>query len=77
MHEPRPPAPGPRPSHPGASRQAQLHDLGLGGRAREAGVSFATRGNLIIVAPPLVIEEKDLLGALALMERLLEELEWS
>jgi taurine--2-oxoglutarate transaminase len=46
-------------------------------RAREEGVSFATRGNLIIMAPPLVIEEKDLLGALALMERLLKELEWS
>ena len=46
-------------------------------RAREEGVSFATRGNLIILAPPLVIEEQDLLDALALMERLLTELEWS
>ena len=46
-------------------------------RAREEGVSFATRGNLIILAPPLVIEEDDLMDALALMERLLNELEWS
>jgi len=46
-------------------------------RAREEGVSFATRGNLIVLAPPLVIEEKDLMDALALMERLLTELEWS
>jgi taurine--2-oxoglutarate transaminase len=46
-------------------------------RAREEGISFATRGNLIILAPPLVIEEKDLMDALALMERLLTELEWS
>ena len=30
-----------------------------------AGVSFATRGNLIILAPPLVIEERDLADALA------------
>ena len=46
-------------------------------RSREEGVSFATRGNLIVLAPPLVIEEKDLTDALALMERLLTELEWS
>ena len=46
-------------------------------RAREEGVSFATRGNLIILAPPLVIEGEDLMDALALMERLLNELEWS
>ncbi len=46
-------------------------------RAREEGVSFATRGNLIILAPPLVIEEEDLMSALAMMERLLNELEWS
>jgi taurine--2-oxoglutarate transaminase len=46
-------------------------------RARAEGVSFATRGNLIILAPPLVIEEEDLMDALALMERLLTELEWS
>jgi taurine--2-oxoglutarate transaminase len=46
-------------------------------RAREAGVSFAVRGNLIILAPPLVIGERDLADALALMERLLGQLEWS
>jgi taurine--2-oxoglutarate transaminase len=44
--------------------------------AREEGVSFAVRGNLVIVAPPLIIEEKDLWNALALMERLLMQLEW-
>ena len=44
-------------------------------RAREAGVSFATRGNLIILAPPLVIAENDLADALGLLERLLCELE--
>jgi taurine--2-oxoglutarate transaminase len=44
-------------------------------RALEAGVSFATRGNLIILAPPLVIEEKDLADALGLLERLLLELD--
>jgi len=46
-------------------------------RAREQGVSFAVRGNLILLAPPLVIEEEDLMDALALMERLLRELCWS
>jgi taurine--2-oxoglutarate transaminase len=46
-------------------------------RSREEGVSFATRGNLIILAPPLVIEEEDLMDALALMERQLGGLEWS
>jgi len=44
-------------------------------RARAAGVSFATRGNLILLAPPLVIEENELADALALLERLLTELE--
>jgi taurine--2-oxoglutarate transaminase len=44
---------------------------------REAGVSFAVRGNLVIVAPPLVIEERDLDAALALMERLLSGLDWT
>jgi len=44
-------------------------------RARDAGVSFATRGNLIILAPPLVIDENDLADALVLLERLLRELE--
>jgi taurine---2-oxoglutarate transaminase len=44
-------------------------------RAREAGVSFATRGNLILLAPPLVIEENELTDALNLLDRLLTELE--
>jgi taurine--2-oxoglutarate transaminase len=46
-------------------------------RARESGVSFAVRGNLVLLAPPLVIREEDLLEALALLERLLASLEWS
>jgi taurine--2-oxoglutarate transaminase len=46
-------------------------------RARKDGVSFAIRGNLIVLAPPLVIEEEDLTDALAVMERLLTEMEWS
>jgi taurine--2-oxoglutarate transaminase len=43
-------------------------------RGRAAGVSFATRGNLILLAPPLVIEEGELADALSLLERLLIEL---
>ena len=39
------------------------------------GVSFAARGNLIILAPPLVIEERELTDALALLDRLLTEME--
>jgi taurine---2-oxoglutarate transaminase len=39
--------------------------------AMEQGVSFASRGNLILLAPPLVIEERDLADALALLDRLL------
>lgn len=35
------------------------------------GVSFATRGNLILLAPPLVIAEAELSSALALLDRLL------
>jgi taurine--2-oxoglutarate transaminase len=35
------------------------------------GVSIATRGNLILIAPPLVIAERDLADALALLDRLL------
>ena len=46
-------------------------------RARLEGVSFATRGNLLILAPPLVIDEADLAAALALLNRLLGELDWS
>ncbi|MFY9315463.1 MAG: aminotransferase class III-fold pyridoxal phosphate-dependent enzyme [Burkholderiales bacterium] len=39
--------------------------------AMEEGVSFATRGNLILLAPPLVIGERELWDALALLDRLL------
>jgi taurine--2-oxoglutarate transaminase len=46
-------------------------------KGREEGVSFAVRGNLVLLAPPLVIREEDLRDALALMERLLSGLEWS
>ena len=44
-------------------------------KARGLGVSFAVRGNLIILAPPLVIEERELSNALALLDRLLGEME--
>src|SRR5882672_9499641 len=40
-----------------------------------AGVSFAARGNLLLLAPPLVIEEQELADALSLLDRLLGELE--
>jgi taurine--2-oxoglutarate transaminase len=39
--------------------------------ALQAGVSFGSRGNLILLAPPLVIEERDLAEALALLDSLL------
>jgi taurine--2-oxoglutarate transaminase len=45
--------------------------------ARERGVSFAVRGNLIILAPPLVIGENELERALDLMNALLGELDWT
>jgi taurine--2-oxoglutarate transaminase len=45
--------------------------------ARERGVSFATRGNLIILAPPLVIGENELERALDIMNALLGELSWT
>ena len=40
--------------------------------AMAAGVSFATRGNLILLAPPLVIEEEELADA-TLLDRLLAD----
>lgn len=43
-------------------------------RALEAGVSFGARGNLLLLAPPLVIEERELSEALDLLDRLLGEL---
>jgi taurine---2-oxoglutarate transaminase len=39
--------------------------------AREEGVSFGSRGNLLILAPPLVVAEAELAGALGLLDRLL------
>jgi taurine--2-oxoglutarate transaminase len=45
-------------------------------RGLERGVSFAARGNLVIVAPPLVVAEDDLARALRLLERLLREASW-
>jgi taurine--2-oxoglutarate transaminase len=39
--------------------------------ARAEGVSFAARGNLLILAPPLVIDERELGEALALLDALL------
>jgi taurine--2-oxoglutarate transaminase len=39
--------------------------------AMEEGVSFGTRGNLLFLAPPLVIEETDLARALGVLDRLL------
>jgi taurine--2-oxoglutarate transaminase len=54
----------PWPQQPGAMKAL------LAG-ARDEGVSFGSRGNLLILAPPLVIEEADLAAALALLDRLL------
>jgi taurine--2-oxoglutarate transaminase len=42
--------------------------------ALRQGVSFAARGNLLLIAPPLVIGERELTEALALLDRLLGEL---
>ena len=39
--------------------------------AMAAGVSFATRGNLLLLAPPLVIEDAELADAMSLLDRLL------
>ncbi len=39
--------------------------------ALDDGVSFGSRGNLLIIAPPLVIDETDLAAAVALLDRLL------
>jgi len=46
-------------------------------QARERGISFAVRGNLIILAPPLVIGENDLDHALDVMNDLLAELDFT
>jgi taurine--2-oxoglutarate transaminase len=51
----------------------QMHPglVKLLGAAMQAGVSFAARGNLLLLAPPLVIEEPDLARALELLDGLL------
>ena len=46
-------------------------------KAMSQGVSFAARGNLLILAPPLVIGAEELAGALNLLDRLLAELPFS
>ncbi|HKZ73811.1 MAG TPA: hypothetical protein VJ011_07095, partial [Steroidobacteraceae bacterium] len=43
-------------------------------RALSSGVSFAARGNLLLLAPPLVIGEQDLADGLDLLDRLIGEL---
>ena len=40
--------------------------------AREQGVSLATRGNLLILCPPLVIESADLEWGLSVIDHLLD-----
>jgi taurine--2-oxoglutarate transaminase len=52
---------------------APLHALVR--RALEEGVSFACRGNLLLLAPPLVIAERDLADGLALLDRLLTDVD--
>lgn len=44
-------------------------------RGLQAGVSFGARGNLILLAPPLVIEHKELEQGLELLDRLIGEME--
>ncbi|HXW75548.1 MAG TPA: aminotransferase class III-fold pyridoxal phosphate-dependent enzyme [Steroidobacteraceae bacterium] len=43
-------------------------------KAMREGVSFAARGNLLLIAPPLVIAERELADALDLLDRLIGEL---
>ena len=57
------------PLAPWSQTPAALKDLV--DAAMDEGVSFATRGHLILLAPPLVIEERELDEALALLDRLL------
>lgn len=54
----------------------QMHAAlrGLLESALAQGVSFAARGNLLLLAPPLVIAERELADALALLDRLIGEL---
>ncbi|MET0892101.1 MAG: aminotransferase class III-fold pyridoxal phosphate-dependent enzyme [Pseudoxanthomonas sp.] len=57
----------PWPQLPGALRE-------LLRKAMAEGVSFAARGNLILLAPPLVIDAGELAGALNLLDRLISQL---
>lgn len=43
-------------------------------RGRELGVSFAVRSNLIVIAPPLIIEDQQLDRALAVLDQLLTDM---
>jgi len=54
----------------------QLHPAlkALLDKAMTEGTSFAARGNLLLLAPPLVIAEQELADALALLDRLIGEL---
>jgi taurine--2-oxoglutarate transaminase len=38
---------------------------------RKRGVSFAVRGNLIILAPPLTIEQRHMIHAVEVLDKLL------
>jgi len=40
----------------------------LVGAGRQRGISFAVRGNLIVISPPLVIAQEDLAHGLDVME---------
>ena len=60
------------PLAPWPQTHAALHRLLRS--ALDAGVSFAARGNLLLLAPPLVIGERELDEALVLLDRLLGEL---
>jgi taurine---2-oxoglutarate transaminase len=58
------------------SQWPQTHPAlaGLVKDALDRNVSFATRGNLILLAPPLVIEENELQDALSVLDELLAKL---
>ncbi|MBV8341483.1 MAG: aminotransferase class III-fold pyridoxal phosphate-dependent enzyme, partial [Gammaproteobacteria bacterium] len=57
----------------------QLHPAlkGLLVSGLASGVSFAARGNLLLLAPPLVIAEQDLAAALDLLDDLLASLDFA
>ena len=46
----------------------------LVGEGRKRGISFAVRGNLIVISPPLVISQEDLAHGLDVLEELLGNL---